>query len=104
VKPWFDGKIDFAPIVKDLSAQGYPLIGGRLDYIHKRTVAALVYQRRKHYINLFIWPAAASDRPEERLSDQGYNVISWTSNQANYWAVSDLNNEELLAFAQLIRE
>lgn len=104
VKPWFDGKIDFAPQVKDLATEGFPLVGGRLDYLNNRAVAALVYQRNKHYINLFVWPASANDAGEKLLTRQGYNMVFWTGDQMNYCAVSDLNAAELQQFASLIRE
>jgi anti-sigma factor RsiW len=104
VKPWFNGKLDFAPEVKDLSEQGFSLIGGRLDYVDNRTVAALVYQRRKHPINLFIWPSAgAVDERGRQFSRQGYNVVYWTSSGMCYWAVSDVNNTDLQEFVQLER-
>lgn len=104
VKPWFNGKLDFAPEVKDLAAQGFPLVGGRLDYIDNRAVAALVYQRRKHSINLFIWPSpAATDQPAQHFSRQGYNVIHWTQSGTAYWAVSDVNSTDLSDFVQLVR-
>ena len=103
VKPWFDGKIDFAPNVQDFAAQGYPLIGGRLDYIDHRTVAALVYQRRLHYINVFIWPTQSSTttsaKPEAR---EGYNILHWTQNGMAFWAVSDLNEIELDQFVHAL--
>ncbi|HZT58706.1 MAG TPA: anti-sigma factor [Pyrinomonadaceae bacterium] len=104
VKPWFDGRIDFAPQVKDLAAEGFPLVGGRLDYLNNRAVAALVYQRNKHLINLFVWPAAGRGEGERLLTRQGYNAIFWTGDQMNYCAVSDLNAAELQQFASLIRE
>lgn len=104
VKPWFNGKLDFAPEVKDLSAQGFSLIGGRLDYIDNRTVAALVYQRRKHPINLFIWPSSKANEPERQFSRQGYNVIEWSSSGMCYWAVSDVNNTDLQEFVRLARQ
>jgi anti-sigma factor RsiW len=103
VKPWFNGKLDFAPEVKDFADQGFPLVGGRLDYVDNRTVAALVYQRRKHFINLFIWPAsAARDRSAQQFSNHGYNVIHWTQSDATYWAVSDVNSADLREFATLV--
>lgn len=101
VKPWFDGKVNFSPVVKDLSPQGFPLIGGRLDYVANQTVAALVYQRRKHYINLFIWPNAGPVK--ENSSIQGFNVICWNSSGTSYCAVSDMNAVELQQFASLIQ-
>jgi anti-sigma factor RsiW len=102
VKPWFDGKIDFAPEVRDLSAAGFPLEGGRLDYLHGRTVAALVYRRNKHPINLFIEPAATRERTGPATSTRrGYNLLHWTRDGMDYWAVSDLNTAELREFAAL---
>lgn len=105
VKPWFNGKLDFSPPVTDLSASGYPLIGGRLDYLHGRPVAALVYQHRKHWINVFTWPderAPNSEAPAR--SKQGYHVLHETHNGTAYWIVSDLNPKELSDFARLLME
>jgi len=101
VKPWFNGKLDFSPPVKNLAAQEFPLIGGRLDYIGGRSVAALVFQRHKHVINLFIWPAKEKDsEPVSIAPSQGYNVIHWTGAETAFWAVSDLNEKELMEFVQ----
>jgi len=105
VKPWFDGKLDFAPPVKDFSSQGFPLIGGRLEYLNNRAVAALIYQRQKHYINLYIWPAEQSNSTSEvGTKRQGYNLLHWTNSGMTYWAISDLNPVELREFARLVRE
>ena len=105
VKPWFNGKLDFSPAVKDLSQQGFSLHGGRLDYIGNRPVAALVYQRREHSINLFVWPSTQAPAMSEKASErQGYNLIRWSNGGMTYWAVSDLNLAELQQFVQLVRE
>ena len=100
VKPWFDGKLDFSPPVKDLTQKGFPLIGGRLDYIANRSVAALVYQRQKHFVNVFIWPAPTTETKPTAQVRQGYNLIHWTNSGMTYWIVSDLNLAELQQFAQ----
>jgi anti-sigma factor RsiW len=103
VKPWFDGKIDFAPPVRDLSSDGFPLAGGRLDYLNGKTVVALVYQRNKHPINLFISPAPASrDTAPEFINRRGYSLFHWTHGEMDYWAVSDLNQTDLRHFADLL--
>ncbi|HEY5070592.1 MAG TPA: zf-HC2 domain-containing protein [Caulobacteraceae bacterium] len=97
VKPWFNGKIDFAPPVVELADQGYPLAGGRLDYIEGRTVAALVYRRRAHVINLFIWPGRAPAAPS-MTHLHGYGLLRWGRAGLTYWAVSDIDSAELVAF------
>jgi len=105
VKPWFDGKVDFAPPVKDFAGQDFRLYGGRLEYLNNRSVATLVYQRRLHYINLYIWPTEQSGLAEEiTFQRQGYNLIHWTSSGMSYWAISDLNNVELHEFARLVQQ
>jgi anti-sigma factor RsiW len=105
VKPWLDAKLDFAPPVVDLSQQGFPLVGGRLDYLDKRPVAALVYQRRKHFINLFVWPAGAgADTTMKAISHQGYQLLHWLDSEFSYWAVSDINAKELQEFEQLFEK
>ncbi len=100
VKPWFSGKLDFAPVVKELSSEGFPLAGGRLDYLDNRPVAALVYRRRQHTINLFLWPSPDSDSSPQTSTIRGYNVVHWTQSHMAYWAVSDLNAAELGEFAR----
>jgi anti-sigma factor RsiW len=103
VKPWFIGKVDVVPEVKNLAPQGFPLTGGRLEYIHDRSAAALVYTRTKHVINVFIWRSAEKDRPPEFLERQGYHLIRWTDNERMFWVISDLNEKELREFAELLR-
>jgi anti-sigma factor RsiW len=105
VKPWFNGRIDFSPPVRDLADQGFPLIGGRLDYLDGRNVAALVYQRRKHLVNVFIWPVGSgrANPPASRSSD-GYNVVSWQQNGMNFCATSDVNVGDLRQLAQLLQQ
>ena len=104
VKPWFSGKLDFSPVVADLANQGFPLIGGRLDYLDNRPVAALIYRYQQHVINLFSWPAAgASDTPAIMETRQGYHVAHWIKSNMSYWAVSDLNESELQQFVQLVQ-
>jgi anti-sigma factor RsiW len=105
VKPWFQGRADFSPPVVDLKDQGFPLAGGRLDFLDGRTAAALVYHRRQHVINLFVWPAAdGGDGGVTTLSRRGYNLVHWTDAGLHFWAVSDLNADELREFARLVRE
>lgn len=104
VKPWFDGRLDFSPAVLDLADAGYPLVGGRLDYLHDRPVASLVYMRRKHVINVFQWPAAGTgeDAPRRVTTEQGYHVLKGTHAGMVYWIVSDLNADELTGFARML--
>jgi anti-sigma factor RsiW len=103
VKPWFNGKLDFSPPVVDLSSQGFPLIGGRLDYLDGRPVAALIYQRNKHYINLFIWPSTAKQEGLQSSADNGYHLLHWTQSGMSFWAVSDVETTELETFVQLFQ-
>jgi anti-sigma factor RsiW len=100
VRPWFEGKLDFAPPVEDLSGQGFPLVGGRVEYIDGRAVAALVYERRKHFINLFVWPGEASSQEVKGEKPQrGYNIVRWRGAGMNYAAVSEVAEDDLRKFA-----
>jgi anti-sigma factor RsiW len=101
VKPWFNGKLDFSPDVKDFANQGFGLAGGRLEYLNNRPVAALIYKRRQHIINLFVWPSAESPSSDGVVTRNGYNIVHWTKAGMTYWAVSDLNANELQQFAEL---
>ena len=102
VKPWFDGRLDYAPPVKDLKAEGFPLAGGRLDYLAGRPVAALVYQRRQHIVELYAWPDGGHfDRSPAAGSRSGYNFLRWSRDGMAFWAVSDLNAQELADFVRL---
>jgi anti-sigma factor RsiW len=98
VKPWFAGKTDIAPQVFDLSEKGFPLLGGRLDYVDGHSVAALVYGRRLHTINLFVSRQAKGESAAGSFSARGYSVAHWTSNGLSYWAVSDAAAPEIEAF------
>lgn len=104
VKPWFNGKLDFAPTVQDFSAAGFPLVGGRLDYLEQRPVAALVYRYQQHLINVYIWPAKKSQsRIAQSLSRQGYSLAHWSQEGMTYWIISDLNPRDLTTFASLLQ-
>jgi anti-sigma factor RsiW len=104
VKPWFNGKLDFSPHVENPADQEFPLVGGRLDYLGGRSVAALVYQRHQHYINLFAWPSNdAHEMAEKSARRQGYNLIHWDQSGMEYWAISDLNEAELRQFVEIIQ-
>jgi len=101
VKPWLDVKLDFAAPVVDLSGGGFPLIGGRLDYLDNHSVAALVYQKRKHFINLFIWPTTPKDSSAQTMVErEGYHLVHWSDDDFAYWAVSDVSVGDLQNFRQ----
>ena len=104
VKPWFLGKLDFSPPVTDLAQIGFPLTGGRLDYVAGRPVAALVYTRGQHTINVFVWPEAsdAVGAPDARAI-RGFHVRHWTREGMSYWAVSDVNDAALDQFVRALQ-
>jgi anti-sigma factor RsiW len=104
VKPWFNGKIDFSPPVVDFAADGFPLAGGRMDSIAGRTVAALVYKRNKHLINVYVWPSSAPESRPAAATLQGYNLLHWTEGGFAWWMSSDLNAEELGQLASRLRQ
>jgi anti-sigma factor RsiW len=99
VKPWFNGKVDFAPPVPDLGDLGFALAGGRLDYVDRHLAAVVVYRRRQHVINVFVWRSAPPRLPPASLSRRdGYNLVHWSAGGLEFWAVSDVNGEELQRF------
>ncbi len=105
VKPWFNGRLDFSPPVHDFAGQGYPLLGGRLDYVDGRPVAVLAYGRRQHLINVFLWPATRGPSGAPQTRDRhGYHLLHWTTTDYAYWVVSDLGLPELQNFTQLMRQ
>lgn len=104
VKPWFDGKLDFVPPVNDYAAEGFPLIGGRLDVLNGHTVAALAYGRRKHFINLFVWPVREGDTGSDSSgARQGYNWVLWRSGDMRFCLISDAAPSDLYELQQLVR-
>jgi mycothiol system anti-sigma-R factor len=104
VKPWFDGKVDFSPPVRDFADQGFPLQGGRLDIVDGRTVAALVYGRRKHLVSVFIWPASEQDASPRGGSQQGYHWLEWRKGSMEFSAVSDVAPADLEQLQRLLAE
>ena len=102
VKPWFNGKLDFSPPVQDFANDGFPLQGGRLDVVHGRTIAALVYGRRKHLISVFIQPAREEDQPMRSGSRQGYNWLAWRASGMEFCAISDVSPADLQQLRQLV--
>lgn len=103
VKPWFTGKLDFSPPVLDYTAQGFVLLGGRLDYLQHQTIAALSYGRAKHIINVFILPTPEADKPQKTQSIRGFNVVSWQTRHMHYVLVSDVEKGELQTLSQLLQ-
>jgi len=103
VKPWFDGRLDFSPPVHDFAGRGFPLLGGRLDYLNGRPVAALVYGRRQHFVSVFLWPADRPSRGDPPLERRGYHVLHWATPEFTYWVTSDIGLAELTDFAGMLR-
>lgn len=107
VKPWFNGKLDFSPPVFDLKKEGFPLIGGRLDYLDEHAVSVLIYSKHKHIINLFVWQKKTDGRsglsPITEFTRQGFHVVRWIQSDLQFWAVSDLNTAGLSEFARQFR-
>lgn len=104
VKPWFDGKLDFSPRVKDLVKQGFPLVGGRLDALGGHSVAALIYKRHLHIINLYQWPVSSGDAAQTAAQSNGYTAIQWSADRMHFVAVSDVNERELRQFVQAFQD
>ena len=103
IKPWLNGKLGYSPRVDDLAPDGYTLVGGRIDYVREHRVAALVYRRLGHSIDVFAWPATARDLPARALSRKGYNLVNWTNDGMFFCAVSDLDHAELATLARLLQ-
>jgi anti-sigma factor RsiW len=107
VKPWFNGKLDFSPPVYDFAGRDFPLLGGRLDYVGGQPVAALVYGRRQHMINVFLWPVGrgrSTGSREGQFTRQGYHMLHWTTPEYVYWVASDLGLPELRDFVTLVQQ
>ena len=103
VKPWFTGRLEFSPDVRDFAAQGFPLAGGRVDYVGGRRVGALVYRRNLHVVNVFVWPSAGMELiPVQRDVQKGYNIVHWNKDGMTYWAISDTNLDELSKLQSLL--
>jgi len=103
VKPWFNGRLDFSPPVRDFSDHGFPLTGGRLEYLSGHSAAAIVYYRAAHPINLFIWPSRSGETGKEKVfTRQGYHLIRWSEGGMTYWVISDLNEHDLKDFVELL--
>jgi anti-sigma factor RsiW len=105
VKPWFNGKLDYAPPVYDLTTEGFPLVGGRVDYIDHRHVATLVYRRRQHTINLYVWRAAGDTvGAPKRVTQDGYQLLGWSRDGMRYWAISDVDASQLEALRETLTQ
>lgn len=103
VKPWFQGRLDYAPPVFDLAVEGFPLMGGRIEHVRGNVVAALAYSRNRHVIDVFVWPSTTQQAPVRSVR-KGFNVLHWADGSMQYWAVSDLERTEMERFTTLWRE
>ena len=102
VETWFQGQLPFVPVVRDLQAQGFTLVGGRLDYLYKHPVAALVYRYGDHLINVFAWPASEREPfPVQMLFDEGFHIVFWTRSSMHYCAISDLGQRDFAVFVHI---
>jgi anti-sigma factor RsiW len=104
VRPWFNGKLDYSPPVPDLTQAGYTLVGGRVDILEQRSVAAIVYQHGKQVINLFIWPAADRRIEMEVQSERGYHFCGWNKGRLNFFCISEISAAEVETFEDEVRE
>jgi len=104
VKPWLSARLDVSPLVRDLKDDGFPLIGGRLDYVDGHPAAAVVYQRAKHVINLFAWAASGANEPFRDETRQGFNIVTWRQSGIRYYAISDVEADQLAQFARLVAQ
>lgn len=102
VKPWFAGRVDASPVVRDLSIEGFALLGGRIDYVGGRRVGVLVYKQRQHLITIYFWPSAAADAAAVATRQNGYNLLQWTAAGLDYLAVSDLNLGDMQRLSRLL--
>jgi len=100
VKPWFQGRLDYAPPVIDLASDGFPLVGGRIEHVRGEVVATLAYTRNRHVVDLFVWPSS-EHKPTVRQVRRGFNVVHWADGSMQYWAVSDMDREEIESFTRL---
>jgi anti-sigma factor RsiW len=104
VKPWLSARLDVSPPVRDLKEEGFPLVGGRIDYVDGHPAAAVVYQRAKHVINLFAWASSGKDEPFHDETRQGFNIVTWRRDGIRYYAVSDVEANQLAEFATLVAQ
>lgn len=104
VKPWLSARLDYSPPVADAPVPDAVFVGGRIDYLDGRPVAALVYRKRQHLIDAFIWPAGQRDAPMQTAAQRGFNAVHWTRGGMRFWLVSDINRDELAAFAQALAQ